>query len=1094
MTWSSSSASQERDLEPDKLIEGELTEGSNHSYRVVLTSGQFLHVMVQQGGTDLVVTLRDPNGVVIIEMDGLRWTLGTEELSYEAASPGRYVVEVRAKRKSNNTGRYGLRIQRSEATTLQDRARITAERLFMQAIRLEEQSRDAGLEQALKKYDEALSQWRAASARQWEGQTLLNLGTVYRKLNQPEKALDLYDQALPIMREIKEKDLEASVLYSLGYTYSNLAQYQRAEDYYNQALVIWRETANRTAEATVLNGLGLVHAILKKQETARNYYEQALVIRRELKNKDGEAWVITNIGRIYSDLGQYEKARDHYDQALTIFRETGDRNGEAQTINNLGVIYRNLSQNEKAREYYERSLAITREVRDRYGEAQALNNLGEVSNGLQQVERAREFYEQALTIIRELKNRSEEGALLSNLCAVNSRLDQIEIARNYCQQSLAIARAVGDKYREAKALNNLGEVYRILNQYDNARQHYELAVAIMHETGDKLYEAIGHANLGGIYQYLHQPEKAQAHLEQALAIRREIGDRDGEALTLLGYAVLERDRGHFLEAITRIESAIAIKENLRAVYTNKELRSTYSANIQVLYDFYIELLMFLNWRYPLAGNDAKALQASERFRARLLIEMLTEAGADIRHDVDPQLLASERSLQQRLNLKAQNQLKLLSGPHNAEQAAALAKEIDELTSEYEKTRALIRQNSPRYATLMQPSALGLKEIQQLLDPNTLLLEYFLGERRSYLWVVSQTGITSYVLPKADKIESAARRVYDSFSTNNTTLDKEHAEAARALSQMLFEPAAAQLQKKRLLIVSDGYLQYLPFAALPDPTLTDSIQPLIVEHEIVSLPSVSLLAVLRRELGARRPAPKLIAALADPVFDRDDLRLKKDARSQSSNSLAPQLPPNLERSIRDSGGLSFDRLKSSRVEAETIIRMARGGENLKALDFDASRATALSDELGQYRVIHFATHGLLNSIHPELSGLVLSLVDKNGQPQDGFLRAHEVYNLKLGADLVVLSACQTALGKDVKGEGLVGLTRGFMYAGAPRVVASLWRVPSKATTELMVRFYKGMFVEKLRPAAALRAAQIEMLKEKQWNEPYYWAAFVIQGEW
>jgi CHAT domain-containing protein len=187
------------------------------------------------------------------------------------------------------------------------------------------------------------------------------------------------------------------------------------------------------------------------------------------------------------------------------------------------------------------------------------------------------------------------------------------------------------------------------------------------------------------------------------------------------------------------------------------------------------------------------------------------------------------------------------------------------------------------------------------------------------------------------------------------------------------------------------------------------------------------------------------------------------------------------------------LRSSRVEVEAIVGLA-GGENLKALDFEASRATALSDELGHYRVVHFATHGLLNSLHPELSGLVLSLVDEKGQPQDGFLRAHDVYNLKLRADLVVLSACQTALGKEVKGEGLVGLTRGFMYAGAPRVVASLWRVPSKATAELMKRFYRGMLVEKLRPAAALRAAQVGMWREKRWNEPYYWAAFVLQGEW
>jgi CHAT domain-containing protein len=343
--------------------------------------------------------------------------------------------------------------------------------------------------------------------------------------------------------------------------------------------------------------------------------------------------------------------------------------------------------------------------------------------------------------------------------------------------------------------------------------------------------------------------------------------------------------------------------------------------------------------------------------------------------------------------------------------------------------------------------------------------------------------------------------------------------------MLLGPAAAQLGKKRLLVVNDGYLHYLPVAALPDPRVESTVSrgtdgrrarrptsdapapPLIVEHEVVSVPSASLLALLRREMSGRTPAPKMIAVLADPVFDRADLRVKAAAGKQVSEdknrenelqdaelSPALQLPSELERAARDAGGLSFERLRSSRDEAEEIVGLARGGETLKALDFEASRATALSEELGRYRIVHFATHGLLNSEHPELSGLVLSLVDEHGRPQDGFLRAHEVYNLRLGADLVVLSACQTALGKEVRGEGLVGLTRGFMYAGSPRVVASLWLVPSKATAELMKRFYRGMLLGGLRPAAALRAAQVAMWREKRWSEPYYWAAFVLQGEW
>jgi CHAT domain-containing protein len=177
-----------------------------------------------------------------------------------------------------------------------------------------------------------------------------------------------------------------------------------------------------------------------------------------------------------------------------------------------------------------------------------------------------------------------------------------------------------------------------------------------------------------------------------------------------------------------------------------------------------------------------------------------------------------------------------------------------------------------------------------------------------------------------------------------------------------------------------------------------------------------------------------------------------------------------------------------------MALAAKGAGLKAVDFDANRATATNTDLSQYRIVHFATHGLLNSQHPELSGVVLSLLDEQAQPQDGFLRAHEIYNLNLPAELVVLSGCKTGLGKEIKGEGLVGLTRGFMYAGAARVVVSLWDVNDVATAELMKRFYQKMLAEGQRPAAALRAAQVAMWKEKRWQAPYYWAAFVLQGEW
>jgi CHAT domain-containing protein len=310
-------------------------------------------------------------------------------------------------------------------------------------------------------------------------------------------------------------------------------------------------------------------------------------------------------------------------------------------------------------------------------------------------------------------------------------------------------------------------------------------------------------------------------------------------------------------------------------------------------------------------------------------------------------------------------------------------------------------------------------------------------------------------------------------------------------------------------VADGALQFIPFAALPTPDAArqqagvgqltaGDYRPLIVEHEIVSLPSASTLAVLRSEVKDRSPAPKLLAVLADPVFERSDPRLKGGVAVGGSGDEQRGLRLSVGKAAKDSGiedaGPGIPRLPGTRKEAEQILALARTAPSRPAFDFTASRATVTDVELGQYRYVHFATHGFLDSQYPELSGVLLSMFDERGRPQDGFLRAHEFYNLKLSADLVVLSACQTGLGKEIRGEGLVGLTRGIMYAGAPRVVVSLWDVSDAGTAELMTRFYRGMLKEGKRPAEALQAAQVSMLGDERFAAPYFWAAFTLQGEW
>jgi len=389
-----------------------------------------------------------------------------------------------------------------------------------------------------------------------------------------------------------------------------------------------------------------------------------------------------------------------------------------------------------------------------------------------------------------------------------------------------------------------------------------------------------------------------------------------------------------------------------------------------------------------------------------------------------------------------------------------------------------------------------------LDEDTILLQYSLGEDNSYLWAVTKDSLTSYQLPPRDEIETLARRFYNllqipGYEFNHSrgiakVVPRDNLNSVAQLSELLFGQVAEQLTKKRIVVVADGALQYIPFAALatPETADTDTPIPLINQYELVNLPSSSTLGIIRDQINGRQEAPKQLAILADPVFTNNDNRLKNVPSREMKVNLNQA---SLNRSIRVSE-INLSRLPGTRTEAEAILNLVSPETQTNAFDFEANHDFINNPQLRNYQIIHLATHGILNSEAPELSGVVLSLVDKQGNPQNGFLRLHDIFNLNLPAELVVLSACQTGLGEEIRGEGLVGLTRGFMYAGAPRLVVSLWNVDDAATAEFMTRFYQLMLNDGLKPAQALRETQLQMQRETQWKSPYYWAAFTLQGEW
>ncbi|WP_017716827.1 tetratricopeptide repeat protein [Kamptonema formosum] len=965
-------------------------------------------------------------------------------------------------------------------------------------------------QKALDCLNQSLPLFRQVGEKAGEAATLTGIGAIYSSLGDKQKALDYYSQSLPLTRLVGDKGQEAVTLNNIGGVYSDLGDKQKALAYLSQSLPLFRQVGDKAREAGTLNNIGMVYDDLGDKQKALDYFSQSLPLSRLVGDKPGEATTLNNIGAVYNALGDKQKALDYFNQSLPLTRLVGDKAQEAATLNNIGAVYSDLGDKQKALDYLNQSLPLLRLVGDKAGEATTLTNIGGVYDALGDKQRALDYYSQSLPLRRLVGDKAGEAATLNNMGLVYDDLGDKQKALDYYSQSLPLTQLVGDKAGEAATLNNIGAVYNALGDKQKALDYFNQSLPLRRQVGDKEGEAGTLNNIGMVYDDLGDKQKALDYYSQSLPLARLVGDKEEEAVTLSNLAVTKRRQGNLTEALTDIEAAIAIIEDLRTKIDSEKLRQSYFAQNQNGYEFYIDLLMELHRQNPDKGYDAKAFNASERARARTLLELLTEAKANIRQGITPQLREKESNLQQRINATAKRQMELFSGEHTEQQETAIKQELDNLLRELDELRAEIRKTSPRYAALTQPQPLTAQQVQQqLLDKNTLLLQYSLGKDRSFLWAVTPDSLTAYELPPRAEIEKVAEPFYQLMqnpayrgeSRNlivTPDIPKVNASVAK-LSQMLLGQVADKLPGKRLLIVPDGVLNYIPFSALPAPApaptpapAPNDLTPLLVSHEIINLPSASTLAILRQD-SPRQPAPKTVALIADPVFEPDDSRV-------TGNPSPPQQETRLftfttSRSA-DSVGIKhpIPRLTGTRKEAEAILANAPKPQTMQAFDFDASRTTLNNTDLTQYRAVHFATHGFASSSAPELSGVLLSLVDDKGNLVDGFLRLHDIFNLSLNAQVVVLSACQTGLGGSVRGEGLVGLTRGFMYAGTPRLVVSLWSVDDEATAALMSSFYTKMLSQGMPVAQALRQAQLEMWKQDKWKSPYFWAAFTLQGDW
>lgn len=844
-------------------------------------------------------------------------------------------------------------------------------------------------------YEMRLEELRAAREQdpvRVEAEGIFHQGEKLRVAKEWQQALERYEKFLEVSRSAGDRPGEALALYRIGWMQQNLDDWPLALETLARSINIYREIGDARGEAAVLNKRGGILYAMERQDEALAAHERALNLSRSAGNPYEEAGSLNNIGAVHYRAGRSGQAIETYNLALPLFRKLGSRKNEMTTLLNLGGLYLSQNQSLKAREALEQVISIAEQEEETERLAMALSSLGELELRENLFDSARGRLDRALDIQKTLRDSPGQAVTLVSLGNLSLKTGELDHAQAFNEEALAIFRRLGDPQGEAIVLSNLGRI-----QFER--------------------EADGNA--------------VKRHRE-ARALFERIGDRSGIASNRFGAAQSLARMKDFDAARQELEEGVQHTESLRAEASSLDFRAAFFASKQHYWDLYIDVLMQMARQKSDPGLELLALQASERRRARSMLDALG---------------------------------------------------------------VQTRGGGPSLASLEQPEPLAGEEIRGLLDQNTLLLVYSLGEDRSFLWTVSSRRIDSEELADRAEIETAAQELLVLLPRASREAQVSAERVAQRLSDLVLKPASQRIEGfRRLVIIGDGALQAVPFAALPHPGVVageaERKTLLIEHHEIAYLPSASVLATLRRLPNrSRKPGEELrVAVVADPVFSSDDPRVQ--------GAGAPAIPSTsqeeLNRSAEQVGIEKLERLPYTGQEASAILAMVKG-KPFSAMGFEATRELFASGRLRDHHIVHIATHSLMNSREPDLSGIVLSLVDPQGRPRDGFLRLQEIYDLDIGARLVVLSACQTGVGKEVRGEGLMGITRGFMSAGVPQLIVSLWKVDDRSTAELMKRFYHQLLEEGNPPAAALRKAQLSMLRDPFWRQPRHWAGFIFQGD-
>jgi CHAT domain-containing protein/Tfp pilus assembly protein PilF len=1074
-------------LEEGVAQEREIRGGEIHEYRIAVQTGDYARVTVDQTEADVALRLVGPSGEEIAASDGLGGKKQGELVSWIAAGGGscRLLVTPHEPHEPAGSGLYKVTLEELRPSRNGDAERVVAERAALEAMHWLALEDQGSKEKALAKLQESLALWQSIGDRPSEVATLNQIGKIHRSRGKAVFAVALYGRAFALARESGDRRGEAQAWNNLGAAHHQLSQHKVAMQELEEARRIWEELDDSEELANTLYAIGVLQYDGDELGSALETFNRALDLQRELHQESGQALLLNGIATIHREQGEGDKALEMYRQALNLSRVTKDRSDEANVLQNMASIYLRRGELQEALELYTAALEIHRRLGNPASEGRVLSYLGATALYLGDREQALDHYTRALQIQRELGNEVWEGYTLRDIGWVYDLRGEPRVALEHYTLANEMGLKLKDPRLQALASQGMGRAQRALGAPREAAAQSERAARFFQEAGSALGEINSLVDLGLAYQDLSDPQRAAELFYRARDLSRQRKTLVAEANAQSAVARLERDRGNLPAAAAAIEEAQRIIESIRPKVASQRQRVSFFASRRDYYDFDVDLQMRLHESDPAGGHLATALAVSERARARGLLDLLAEGRLDVRRGISAELKQREEETENRISLLQGDLLDDLS--REGKQAARIEAELDRAEEERERIEWQIQREHPHYAAFRNPAPLPLERIQGMLDDRTALLEYTVGKESSYLFVVTRDGLDGFRLPPASELGELVETLRGTLEDPGRRYRSLYIEAAYRLYEILLAPAREMLRDKPHLIVSpDGPLLLLSFEALlTSPESGGSgyagLPYLIREKSVSYVPSASVLAELGASAEGVVPASSgagLFLGFADPAYERA-------FPAPGSAAAGP-----LARTLQDAGLPSPQRLTHSRGEVLKIASLFPPGQVRSYFDGDASEENVKANpDLRNARWLHFAVHGFVDEVQPEYSGLVLSM--DGDTKENGLLQVYEIFNLDLSADLVVLSACDTALGKNVRGEGLLGVSRALLYAGAASVVVSLWQVADESTSDLMVRFYRHLIATGDK-AQALRLSKLELIQEGRYDRPYYWAPFILIG--